>query len=218
MEPALWRHLDVRHPEAGLAFNGVKQLFWGAQCSTSPMQGAYGWLRLHPDKLSDEVAHRGARRTGMVKPHREGHPEEEYDTLLVGKMERTTPQFNLRNVMRLEKEIDPEWVEWDKMSLGIDRRGYDEDLEEVRTIRWKRPEFMTLFYSSSVSYHLRNELVKVFITNDWEQWYGEDKKRAAGSMWKYFPPDGEGKRTRAWPEMVIREHRYWKGRLITEEF
>jgi hypothetical protein len=57
-----------------------------------------------------------------------------------------------------------------------------------------------------------------FVENDWEQWYGEDKKRLTGSLWGYVPPDG-GKRTRPFPkDMLVTPHKYWKGRLITEDY
>jgi len=109
-----------------------------------------------------------------------------------------------------------DYIEWGGTELP-DRRGYHADLEIVRTTRHDPPEFFEGFYSSRVCSALRSELHRVFIENDWEKWYGEDKKRALGSLWNYVPPDG-GRRTRPWPELKIVEHKYWKGRLITEEY
>ncbi len=214
--PTLWRHLESRHPELNLAHDEVKRRFWSIQAGIKSESLVGEFIDVTPDVLANEVAERAAQRPGMIKEHREGDKELEYDTMLVGKMERTCPQFNLRNVARAILEIDMEWTEWGKIELP-DRHGFEADLEEVRTARVEPPVFLTEEYSSLANRALQEDLFEVFFGNDWEQWYGEDKKRAMGAMWLYKPEDG-GKRTRPWPDIQITEHKYWKGRLITEEF
>jgi hypothetical protein len=218
LEPAVWRHQESLHPQSGLSHDAVKEAFWHARPGHRSMRGADDWIEVDVDKLSAVVAKRAERATALCREHKEGDPEVNYDLGLVGKMERTTPQFNLRNVNRLIKEVDTEWIEWEAMSLGPSRRAYEQDLEEVRTHRHEPPVFASEFYSSNVNTALAAQFKKVFKTNDWEQWYGEDKKREVGAMWKYIPPDGKGIRTRPWPELLITAHTFWKGRLITEEY
>ncbi len=215
----MWRLQEAPYPQVELSHDAKKAAFWQQRPTSRPLDGCHSWMAVDPDKLSDEVVERAEKDTGLLREHVPGDPDKHHDPMLQSKMERTAPQFNLRNVPRLEKEIDTEWIEWAGIGLGPSRRGYEEDLAEVRAARHEPPTFEEAqFYSSAVNIALRKELHKVFYVNDWEQWYGEDKKRAAGAMWKYVPPDGEGKRTREWGNVQIVEHKFWKGRLITEEY
>lgn len=202
-------------PEVELCRPKAKRAFWYSRNKTLQM-ATRSYIDVNPDRLSAEVMARTGKRATLRRDHREAHPENEYDTILVAKMERTTPQFNLRNVHRVVKDIDLEWTEWGSLSLP-DRHGFEADLKHVRTFKHEPPVFESQFYSSNVNNALRRELNKVFYINDWEQWYGEDKRRAVGATWLYVPEDG-GVRTRPWGDVRIVEHKFWKGRLITEEY
>lgn len=211
----LWRQLKHRGPELGLAFNPIKEAFWVARDRIFAPMGMR-WMALEPDRLSAPILERTGRRMELGKAMREGDPDTEYDTRIAGWMERTTPQFNLRNVPRKVVDVEPGWIDWEGHTVP-DRTGYEKDLAEVRAARHEPPEFLSMYYSSNVSVALRGDLTEVLRLNDWEQWYGEDKKREMGALWRYVPPDG-GIRTRPWPELLITAHKYWKGRLITQEY
>lgn len=206
--PTLWRCLDVKHPECGLAFDRIKRRFWRGPEQTRDALWRR-WLDVTPDALSNAIFARAAAQT-VAKPIRAGDKDKDVKSEILAHLDHRTPQYNLRNVARLTREQDD--IQWGKQPLP-DRRGYHEDLAEVRAAKIDPPEFHEEVYAGAALTQFREMQLAVYIMNDWEQWYGEDKKRVYGSMWKYVP-DGGGKRTRPWPEIRLKEHKYWKGRLM----
>ncbi|MFT5432287.1 MAG: hypothetical protein ACI9OJ_002986, partial [Myxococcota bacterium] len=201
--------------EAGLAFSDIKTAFW------RPLDEFGKGLTVlredvQPDKLSAGIFEARERRATTIRNHREGHPENDYDVILIAKMEAKTPQFNLRNVGRVTRDVEVGWIEWGRVEMP-DRHGYEADLIEVRTTRHQPVVPDQSAWAGTASREVRESNDVVFWENDWEQWYGDDKRREVGSLWRYRP-EGDGKRTRPWPKIRITEHKYWKGRLITEEY
>ena len=175
------------------------------------------WTDREFDKLSDGIYERRTERATALKEHVDGDPDRDYDTLLLSQMERVTPQFILRNVMRLTRDADDEFLEWERTELP-DRHGWNDDLNALRAYRHESPELDDDQYAGQELARVRQENKEVFWENDWGEWYGEDKKRAmAGALWKFVPEDG-GKRTRAWKEIPLVPAIYWTGRLITEDY
>jgi hypothetical protein len=215
LEPSVWR-LQTAAPQADLVKPEVRERFWRAQSSERARQLDRRWLSPEVASLVAPIMERTGKQVCMVHTMREGHPEDEYDHVLISKMEAVTPQFNLRNVMRMVLEVESEWVEWGKHVLP-DRAGYTADLKMVREARVEPPAFVEEEYSSRAVEESLELHDKVFRINDWEKWYGEDKKRAAGAMWAFVPEDG-GVRTRPWKKVEIVEHKFWKGRLITQDY
>ena len=211
----VWRFGEDNSPESALAHQPVKDQFWRRFHQLESFDDKT-WLDVDTDAVAAEVAKPHEKSTGVIKDHREGDPTEEYDTSLISKMEECTPQFNLRNVMRVRREADPDFIEWNAAELP-DRHGYNEDLAMVRSARLDPPVFLSDEYSSTVLRSTQRENRRVFFINDWEQWYGEDKKRLHGSLWHFVPENG-GIRTRPWEKIKIIPHKYWKGRLIQEQY
>lgn len=214
-EPLLWREHGAGQ-ERALAFADIKRAFW------APIDGfgrGLSVLRddISPDRLSPAIfAAREARAT-TLRNHREAHPENGYDVLLLAKMEEKTPQFNLRNVGRVTRDIEVGWIEWGLIPMP-DRHGWEADLQEVRNARHEPVELTQAAWAGSASQEMRELNDVVFWENDWELWYGEDKRRASGgALWRHVPENG-GKRTREWRDVRIVAHKYWKGRLITEQY
>jgi hypothetical protein len=215
LSPRAWRVGERLDPESGPAFGAVKASFWKRNM---------GWGKdlVHvpespdPMPLSTKIATRMEATATVAKPMREGHPDTDYDVGLLGTMEEKTPQFNLRNVPRYIMEGDHEEIEWARSKLG-DKNAYRKDLEEVRAAKHVPPT-LEMAYAGSV---LHDEVTKnheVFKDLDWEQWLGQEhKKNSSGRLWEHKPADG-GKRTRPWPKIRITEHKFWKGRLITENY
>ena len=215
LEPSVWR-LQTAAPQADLVKPEVRERCWREQSSERARQLERSWLSPEVATLVDPIMERTGQRVSMVRTMREAHPENEYDHVLIAKMEAVTPQFNLRNVMRMILEVDSEWVEWGKHVLP-DRAGYTADLKMVRETRVDPPVFVDAEYSSRAVDQSLELHDKLFRINDWEKWYGEDKKRAAGATWAFVPEDG-GVRTRAWEKVKVVENKYWKGRLITQDY
>jgi len=215
LSPAIWRFGEQAIPEGALAHQSVKDRFWRRFHQLESFE-CQEWIDVETDAVAAAVADPHEQPAGVIKEHREGDPNEEYDTALISKMEECTPQFNLRNVMRIPREADPDYMEWGAAQLP-DRHGYNADLAMVRSARLDPPVFFSDEYSSSVLRHTQRENRRVFYVNDWEQWYGEDKHRAYGSLWHFIPENG-GIRTRPWEKIKIIPHKYWKGRLIQEEY
>jgi hypothetical protein len=215
LELRIWEFADRPIPQADLAFAGVKAAFW-KNPNKVQRTGRREWL----DVKADRISHRATRyldsNPGVLRRHREAHPKDEYDLSLDSKMQECTPQFNLRNVMRLDMEVDLDWIEWTR-HVFADRKAHQSDLDWVRGYRHESPEFYVDDYASGAVSKHQAEYRAVFRENDWEKWYGEDKKRLHGALWRYVPEDG-GKRTRPWPEIKLKPNIYWKGRMITQEY
>lgn len=210
--PLLWRHLTSPYPEAELAHRDAKRRFWRPHQTTWAGAHRERFMHVEPDALSAKIAARHEENPGKVIPMRAGDPTTEYRGGLEAHLESITPQFNLRNVNRVRMEGDPTYLEWGKTAVPS-RGGWEDDLAEVRSARLEPVDFCTRDYSTVALCDLRDQWVQVFIKNDWEQWYGDDKKREAGTLWRFIPGDG-GQRTREWPKLLIRPHIYWKGRLM----
>lgn len=175
------------------------------------------WTDRQIDQLSDEIFERRAERATTIKDHVDGDPDRDYDTVIVSQMERVTPQFILRNVMRVTRDADADFLDWEYAELP-DRHGWSDDLTEVREYRHESPQLHGDEFAGQELLRVRAENSQVFWGNDWGEWYGEDKKRAmAGTLWKFVPEDG-GKRTRPWKKIRLQPAIYWSGRLITEEY
>jgi len=216
LAPRAWRRVDPGNPECGEVFSRRKRLFWHRNLNWGKDLVRAEKTR-DPVPLSSEVERRTAALPTMSVPHREGDPDKEYDVAILATMEEKTPQFNLRNVPRFVIEGDLEEIQWSRSELP-DRNAYEKDLAEVRAARHDPPVLTMADYSGDVSRDMRDRNHEVFYELDWEQWLGaEHKKDAGGKLWTHRPEDG-GKRTRAWPEIRITEHKFWKGRLITEKY
>ena len=125
-------------PEGLVTSSTVKEAFWRPMERWSAEMLVL-WESRQFDKLSDDIIARRAERATTRREHVEGDPDRDYDTMLISYMERTTPQFILRNVMRVTRDADPEFLEWGKATLP-DRHGWNEDLAEVRAYRHEPPE------------------------------------------------------------------------------
>ena len=216
LELKVWRDATLPAPQGSMAFADTRAQFWKRSIQRDRMAHPE-FMALEPDPISDALWQKANQTAGVVKPMREADKDLEYPVEVISQMQHTTPQFHLRNVMRLTRDVEDEYIDWAAHDLPS-RDGYTEDLQEVRTARHDPPEFDSSTYGSSAVQQLQDFTRAVFVENDWEQWYGEDKKRAVGAMWQWVPPDG-GKRTRPFPkDMLITPHKYWKGRLITEEY
>ena len=214
-EPAGWRVLRSPEEEPGLAHRAAKHGFWSRTLSARARQIERRTLNLtRPSPLADAIVARRGLRAGVVRTHRPGNEERDYDTRMLGWMDETTPQFNLRNVARVTRDVDWEYRERASLTLP-DRHGYRVDLQAVRDARHEPPDLSAAEFASGSITDYRAMIRTLFVENDWEQWYGEDKKRAMGALWRWVPADG-GRRTRAWPEMVIVPHVFWRGRLIVD--
>ena len=216
LSPRAWRKPDARSPEPGVAFVASKRAFWKRNL---------GWgqdlIRIHESldlvPLSFEVAKRVEATSTVSRPHREGHPNDDYNTNIVDQMEQKTPQFNLRNVERYILEGETDEIEWGKQDMP-DRKAYNKDLAEVRAAKHVPPELSMDELVGGVVYGAKRDNDAVLYENDWEQWLGkEHKSTASGRLWEFVPKDG-GKRTRPWPALRITAHKFWKGRLITEKY
>ncbi len=212
--PRLWRYELGATPELCVAGAASKARFWG------PIQRLMAGtmapvIRLpEPDRLTASIVAKGDKRYGLIKPHREGNPDTEVDATTLSRLEHRTPQFNLRNVERLEKDLDLENIEWTQAEIP-DRRGFQKDLAEVRAARLEAPEFLTDIYSTLALHDWQDTYAAVFRENDWEKWYGNENKRSVGSLWRFVPADG-GKRTRPWQDVKVVPYKYWRGRLMAE--
>ena len=211
-----WRPHDPELPECGASFAAQKRLFWRRNL---------GWGRdlltvedtPDPVPLSAAVEKRTAALPTLSVPHREGNPDTEYDVAILGTMEHKTPQFNLRNVERHILEGETEDIQWTRNELP-DRNAYEKDLAEVRAAHHEPPVLTMADYAGDVVRDLRESNDRVFFELDWEQWLGGEKKKdSGGKLWTYKPADG-GVRTRPWPKLRLTEHKFWKGRMITEQY
>ena len=203
-------------PESTLVAGEVKAQFW-APIERWSRNMLVLWPNRQYDQLSDGIYETRSQRPTTSREHVDGDPDQDYDTMLLSYMERVTPQFNLRNVMRVTREADPEYLEWELSELP-DRHGWNDDLAEVRAYRHEPPDLADESFAGQELARVRADNKEVFWENDWGEWYGEDKKRAmAGTLWKYGPENG-GKRTRPWKEIHLTPAVYWSGRLITEDY
>ena len=211
---ALFR--EQKAPESLLCSRQVKEDFW-APLERWSQNMLVLWTDRTFDRLSDDVFERRGERATTIRDHVDGDPDRDYDTLLLSQMERVTPQFILRNAMRITRDADGELLEWAYTDLP-DRHGWNDDLNAVRAYRYESPKLEDEQFAGQELVRVREESKAVFWENDWGEWYGEDKKRAmAGALWKFVPEDG-GKRTRAWKDLPLIPAIYWTGRLITEEY
>jgi hypothetical protein len=212
LECKLWRLSQIEGPETPFANSDIKARFWKHWQDLETFD-EHEWLDVN-DKVAGEVARAHQKSPRLLKEHREGDPNTEYDTSLVSKMEECTPQFNLRNVMRIRRDVDMDYMEWTPSTFP-NRHGYRDDLAEVRATRFEPPVFFTRDYASNAMSETRRDNWTIFYINDWEQWFGQDKRRQVGAMWQFVPEDG-GIRTRPWDKVKVVPHKYWKGRLIQD--
>lgn len=216
LSPRAWRVVPPGNPEVDLAFSRTKRQFWKRSLAWSTN---LVHIEERPDALplAGTVAERHKRDATLARRHREGNPDEDYDTSLVDRMDEKTPQFKLRNVDRYVMESDSDEIEWSKQPTP-DRRAYEKDLAEVRAARHEPPDLGADLMAGAVVGEVRTKNRHVFLALDWGEWLGQEAKRdAGGRLWTYVPKDG-GLRTRPWPEMRITAHKFWKGRLITEQY
>lgn len=216
LNPRVWALADTDNPENGLAHQDAKARFW-----VGPLRGTdtadQEFLNVTVDETAEAIFARNEQNPCSHKPIQAGDPDSNYDHTLSAHMDHRTPQFNLRNVMRVVLDSDMEFMEWGKHELP-DRRGFNQDLREVRAARHDAPDFQTQNYATMALVENQRLTHTIFVQNDWEKWYGEDKKRLAGSLWAYIPADG-GRRTRPVPkDMLVTPHKFWKGRMITEDY
>ncbi len=211
----VWARVRPGNPEAGLAFDRTKRRFWRRNL---------GWgqdlirLETRPDTLplAEAVTQRRGKVATLGRPVREG-TDDNYDTSLIDRMEEKSPQFNLRNVDRFVMENDTDTIEWAESPMP-DRRAYEKDLAEVRSARHEAPDLGETLMAGATVGEVRQSNRRVFQEIDWGEWLGQERKRdSGGRLWTYQPPDG-GKRTRPWEDIRIVEHKFWKGRLITEKY
>ncbi len=216
LSPRSWRADDAGNPEPDLAFVSLKRRFWRRNLGWSK-----GLVRAEDRAdavpLATQVSERHKETPTLSVPHREGNPDEDYDTSLVDRMDEKTPQFKLRNVDRYVMESDTDRIEWAESAMP-DRRAYEKDLAEVRAARHEPPELGMADMAGGVVNDVRRRNRHVFRAIDWGEWLGQEHKRdSGGRLWTYKPP-GDGLRTRPWMEIRIVEHKFWKGRLITEQY
>ena len=217
LDRPLWAFArDRALPEGSVVSRDTKAAFW-APLERWHDQMLVLWESRDFDRLSQGIIDRRTERATTCREHVEGDPDRDYDTMLLSYMERTTPQFILRNVMRVTRDADPEFLEWGHSELP-DRHGWNDDLDAVRAYRHEPPELQDEQFAGQELVRVREGNKEVFWENDWGEWYGEDKKRAmAGTLWKFVPEDG-GKRTRPWKDIPLVPAIFWSGRLITEEY
>ncbi len=134
-------------------------------------------------RLARRVLQTARRLRGREFPRRMVEPPPD----LGGRMEHKTPQFFLRNILRVERFVEdaPEFEVTQVRDLEAENV-----VQQLRSLRYEPPALLTEWNMTRVV-ELRALMRRLFFEDDWTRRFGRElKERVHGPLFRYDPDAG----------------------------